>query len=491
MKKNPDLRSGKVEYHGHPADGHHCLWHQGAIPNHEVGKVFQFEVFHVTGQNLRHESEVEVAPEEVITIYVSQDGFFPCDEDAGLKIMPKKVKQYLLKQLQDGIGSSCQPSSQAIVLPVQVEDVDVADEESGSDPEAAKEPARESFSPSQQELQSLLHIHNNIGHPSNPDFVRMLRRSGARKEVWVWVRDHFVCPHCEANRPPPARQPSSTPTTLVFNQLTGLDVFDIACPASGTLLKFLNICRWGTQFSAVAKLDCLNAVHVWERFMLVWGQCFGLPRTMVVDQGSEFRGYFSMACGMHGSTLSVCNAESPWENSRTERSGGTIKRMSELMFSQAAPTTMQETISCVYSACQAKNRHIDVSGCSPTQRVLGLSPPLPGVLTGQGTSDNMLALGPLECMRQAQRLRELASECFMQEASRSRLTRAALARNRKPPLALNRGDRVYVFRRTTRARPQGWHGPGTVVAPTTTGAFVNMAGSVWKVSRLACRLQTT
>ena len=493
MKKQPEMWSGVLDLPGHPADGLHCFWHQGPIISSSFAQNFKFEVYHVTGKHVIFDGNLEIPDDEVITIYVCKDGFFPyCELE--LKTMPRKVRQFLVKQLPSKleIGMDFPPQDhEAVVLPTQVENVDAAEDESSSEQEQEAEPHRVPFSPSQQEAQSLQHIHNHIGHPAKPDFVRLLRRSGARKEVWCWVRDHFVCPHCEATKPPPARQPSSTPTTFVFNQLTGLDVFDLTCPVTGTMLRFLNICCWGTQFSAVAKLDSLNAVHVWERFMMVWGQCFGLPRTMVVDQGSEFRGYFSIACGMHGCTLAVCNVESPWENSRTERAGGTIKRISELMFQQVAPSSMHETISCVYAACQAKNRHTDVSGFSATQRVLGLTPPIPGVLTGQGTSDNMIALGPLESMRQAQHLRELASECFMKEASRSRLKRAALARNRKPPSALVKGDRVYVFRRTTRARSQGWYGPGTVVAPTPSGAFVNMAGSVWKVSRLACRLQTT
>ena len=66
--------------------------------------------------------------------------------------------------------------------------------------------------------------HDNAGHPTSQDFARLLRRGHARPEVANWVRKHFSCADCEANKRPSARRPAAVPRTYRFNHVVGIDL---------------------------------------------------------------------------------------------------------------------------------------------------------------------------------------------------------------------------------------------------------------------------
>jgi len=61
----------------------------------------------------------------------------------------------------------------------------------------------------------------------------------------------------------------------------------------------------------------------------VWMLPFGLPEIIVMDQGSEFRGEeFVDWFREQGILVHVTDAQSPWQNGPTERSGGIVKELS-------------------------------------------------------------------------------------------------------------------------------------------------------------------
>ena len=78
--------------------------------------------------------------------------------------------------------------------------------------------------PNAQELSDLKITHDSAGHPTNADFAKLLRRGNAKPEVASWVRKHFSCPDCEANKRPHARRPAATPKTYRFNHVVGIDL---------------------------------------------------------------------------------------------------------------------------------------------------------------------------------------------------------------------------------------------------------------------------
>ena len=79
------------------------------------------------------------------------------------------------------------------------------------DPVDEEMPENASFKPSQTQLNDLTKMHDNMGHPSNEDFARILKLGNVKAEVWRWVRHNFKCEHCEATRLPKAKRPTAVP----------------------------------------------------------------------------------------------------------------------------------------------------------------------------------------------------------------------------------------------------------------------------------------
>ena len=73
------------------------------------------------------------------------------------------------------------------------------------------------FEPTAEQKRDLKLAHDNAGHPTNQDFARLLRRGNAKPEVADWVRKHFQCEACEANKPPRAKRPAAVPRSYRFN----------------------------------------------------------------------------------------------------------------------------------------------------------------------------------------------------------------------------------------------------------------------------------
>ena len=73
----------------------------------------------------------------------------------------------------------------------------------------------QSLSESLQTRRQISRIHENMGHPSNRTLVRVFRLGGAKHR----------CGACEAQERPASPIVSRSPTSFVFNDVVGLDLF--------------------------------------------------------------------------------------------------------------------------------------------------------------------------------------------------------------------------------------------------------------------------
>eukprot|EP00971_Amphidinium_carterae_P269251 5341333-Amphidinium_carterae.2 len=56
--------------------------------------------------------------------------------------------------------------------------------------------------PTAIQKKALLKAHQNLGHPQPPEFLQALRAADVPLNIRAWVKHHFSCPQCEANRRP-------------------------------------------------------------------------------------------------------------------------------------------------------------------------------------------------------------------------------------------------------------------------------------------------
>ena len=110
----------------------------------------------------------------------------------------------------------------------------------------------QSLSDSLQTRRQISKIHENMGHPSNRTLVRMLRLGGAKRRFILAAAKHS-CGACEAQKRPAGPIVSRSPTSFVFNDVVGLDLFFLNTYEKHTL-PAMNIVCWSTCLQRVILL---------------------------------------------------------------------------------------------------------------------------------------------------------------------------------------------------------------------------------------------
>ena len=76
----------------------------------------------------------------------------------------------------------------------------------------------------------------------------------------------------------------------------------------------------------VATVPDKTAKSARDAFAKYWVRYFGFPELLVSDQGTEFTGaVFGNYVGEGGTLLHFIDSQSPWQNGRAERAGGSFK----------------------------------------------------------------------------------------------------------------------------------------------------------------------
>eukprot|EP00971_Amphidinium_carterae_P041623 817555-Amphidinium_carterae.1 len=331
--------------------------------------------------------------------------------------------------------------------------------------------------------------HNNIGHPKKADFTRLLRRGGARPEVVRWTQRHFECPACQHLQRPPPRLPAGAPKTFAMNVLVGIDCFEMTHPISAINENFLHIVDWGTGFQTCERLSSKEADHIYMVYSRSWVRLFGHPATLVLDAGTEFQGVFGLACSQNGTLIQTIDTNTPWLNARTERCHAEIRAQVGYALEMWTPVHDDEYMAVIYHCVNAVNMHSNRSGYSPIQRVLGYMPSLPNSIVSDEEYPALIFEGPLEAVRRQEMIRDVAREAWAKNASRNRILAAARARHRGMREQIHLGQRVWIWRQPRTMGRGAWHGPGTVVSLTETGAYVSLRGTLLKVNSSNLRAQ--
>ena len=334
-------------------------------------------------------------------------------------------------------------------------------------------------------------LHQNLGHPSQPDFIRALRMARARSEVIRYVKEEFRCDLCDAHQKPKAARPSTIPKHFEAGKVVGVDVVFMPSHDPRKTIPVLNVVDWATCYQCLEPLqDGTSAEKVWTAFLRSWTRTFGFPEIVVVDQGREFMAGFSQKLNESGTIVRTIGARSPWQQGRTERHGGLAKGTLMQMLDQVGPITQEEA---------AKNRLFNRSGYSPAQRQIGMNVRIPGSLGSDDPYDAALmrSTAGSEVQRMLQ-LRDAAMEAFLRHSSKEVVRRATKARPRLMR-DFHPGEAVFVFRRPLPRRGAAtardyrkavWCGPGTVIMEEGPNLWIAMRGEMWKCAKEQVRSAT-
>ena len=266
------------------------------------------------------------------------------------------------------------------------------------------------------------------------------------------------------------------PKELAFNECIGVDV--IFLPTLGSRSRpALNIIDWSSKFQLMIPMDNKKPGHVREAHRH-WLRLFGPPKRMALDLGREFRGAFSEQAEQDGTFVDPSAVEAPHQRGITERHGKTFKYLLQKTMDTFSCANMKEWEEMVDITMMTKNRMMNVGGFSPSQRVLGFNPFLPGGLLsgddGHRGQQPEAKVGDLSVER-AMKLRKAAAHAFI-EADASNSLRRAVASGPRPILEYDIGEIVYFFRmgadKKLKFKPCYWHGPARII-------MIDQPSTIW------------
>ena len=169
-------------------------------------------------------------------------------------------------------------------------------------------------------------------------------------------------------------------------------------------------------------------------FASSWIKDYGWPELVVTDQGPEFVGReFSTYVGENGCLHHFIDSQSPWQQGRTERAGGSLKEDIRDVVEECAIVTDVDFEIALTQALDARNRYVDRSGFSAQQRVFGASLRLPGCLMAEDPIDRLaLSTDPTTEFNRSAQIRDASQRALFRHKDNDAVKRLSLIHISEP-----------------------------------------------------------
>ena len=334
-----------------------------------------------------------------------------------------------------------------------VHEVLVAEEESATDEELT---------------QVITRLHKNLGHPSQPELIRLLKHGQVSKRA-LELAGKFKCSLCESRKPPGVPNPAQVSQVTVFNHKIGIDVKNLTGWKVNQKIKALNIVDYASNFQLMIPFFEVETAALLRKLIsdrwLAWA---GNPRELVMDPARTNLGKaLAEPCELEGTHINVTAAGAHWQLGKVEVHGGIFARLLEKVIDERSPSTQEEWLDCVRH-CHVKNSTIQTHGYTPSQVVFGKNPDIPGALLDEPQKVIPCTAGLVEdSVEKAQAIRHAAKKALL-ELQDSKNMRRALAARPRVARTFRAGDIVAYWRDQKWAqgllsRGGRWHGSAVVL----------------------------
>ena len=330
---------------------------------------------------------------------------------------------------------------------------------------------------------ALRKLHNNLGHPAQSTFLRVLKNSGASDEALKRARD-FVCPICQAHQRPADALPSRPAGAEGFNDRIGMDIKYLQGWQLHQKVPCLNIVDYGSSFQRVVPLTKDTGASIRQAYVEHWLSWAGVPAELVLDPSQpNLSQDLCQPCENEGSRVRHTAADAHWQLGKVERHGGLFQTVFRKVLTEVAPTDAESWKECVVQATWAKNSMINIAGVSPCQFVFGRNPRVPTDLLQDSpnpiASDAVLTEPAVESQ---QRIR-LAARLALVEAQDSTALRQALRARPRLRRDFESGQwvaywRTQKFEKGKVVKGCRWYGPALVLGKVGRNVIVAHRRSV-------------
>lgn len=345
--------------------------------------------------------------------------------------------------------------------------------------------------------QAIHKLHCNLGHPSLPDLLRILKHAKASSEAIAAAKAH-QCTVCVNQRAPSSALPAKPPKLQEFNSTVGFDVKYLAGWKPNQRVPCVSIVDHASSLHVMAPIFHRETAEILKGVLRdSWIMWAGVPQCLVSDPAKpNISDALADYCEGLGITMVHTAAEAHWQNGKVERHGQWFEQIHNRICDQIKPETPEEFVECVQQAQIAKNSLISVSGASPYQLVFGRNPRVPqdllqedpGIVASEVTNlDSVFARA--QQVRQAARLAVL-------ECQDDRALRAALRARPRPSRDFISGDWVFYWRSQKWEKGElikggRWHGAAMVLGRLGRNVVVAHRRSVLRCAPEQLRLATT
>eukprot|EP00435_Cladocopium_sp_Y103_P013790 s2127_g3.t1 len=343
--------------------------------------------------------------------------------------------------------------------------------------------------PSEAQVKTELRkLHNNLGHPTNRELIRILKNAGG-SQLALDLASDFKCDVCFHRQRPPPCLPASAHQIVDFNHRVGLDVKRVQGWQEGQTVTCLNVIDYASGFQLMLPFYEVETGDVLkELFQRGWQSWAGVPVEVILDPArTNLAQSFVDPLELAGTRVLSTAAEAHNQLGKVEKHGHLFEVILQKVLDSVQPTCQSEFEQCILATCNSKNEMINNRGLSPVQHVFGRNPRIPSDLL-QDEPDPVAATSPLF---DAQAARTLAIRTAARTAVAVSQDDISLrtALNAKPRVERDfvAGDFVSYWR--TQRYMKGvrlvggcWYGTGIVMGKVGRNVLVFHRQNMFKVS---------
>ena len=251
-------------------------------------------------------------------------------------------------------------------------------------------------SPTDDQIKSSLKkVHNNLGHPTNRNLIRVLRNAGGSDRA-LRLAGEFSCEICANRQHPGPCLPASAHQIVDFNHRVGIDVKLFPGWEENQKVKCLNIVDYASSFQVVVPFYEVETAQVLkDLFRLRWQSWAGVPVEVICDPArTNIADMFVDPLELQGVRVITTAAEAHNQLGKVEKHGHLFEIILQKLLDQVQPQNQQEYEECILHTINGKNEMINTKGLSPCQHVFGRNPRVPEDLI-QDNPDPVAGTSPL------------------------------------------------------------------------------------------------
>ena len=294
---------------------------------------------------------------------------------------------------------------------------------------------------------AILKLHRNLGHPSTPELIRLLKHSKASEKA-IRAAQELECPVCANNVRPASALPANVPKNMDFNHQLGLDVKYLPGWMPNQTVPCVSLVDYGTSMHVCAPIfKRENAELIKGVLRDSWIAWAGPPEFLINDPAMpNLSDSVASFCESFGIKQLQTAAETHFQLGKVERHGQWFQQILQRVLDEVRPESPEQWVDCVIQTQAAKNSLLSVAGMSPYQLVFGRNPKVPADLLQDNPDLNAIEHSQRDDAHEKAHSVRLAARKAMLEVQDSKALKAAIRARPRPHRPFQSGDWVYFWR---------------------------------------------